>query len=109
MWISSHAFQGLPTKGNPMFASKTVAAHLVRGVIAAALIAWALLHESSNPAFAIAAGVAAVVAMRGCPACWTVGLVETCFTGARGFQPSVAARLKGSPSVTKPMTARDVR
>jgi len=31
-----------------MFASNTIAAHIVRGVIAAALIAWALLHQSSR-------------------------------------------------------------
>jgi len=64
-----------------MFASKTIAAHMMRGVIAAALIAWALLHQSSDPAFAVAAGVAAVAAMRGCPLCWTMGLLET--IGAR--------------------------
>jgi hypothetical protein len=61
----------------PMFASRTIAAHLVRGVIAAALIAWALLHQLSDPVFAVAAGVVAMVAMRGCPLCWTLGLVET--------------------------------
>ena len=60
-----------------MFASKTIAAHLSRGVTAAALIAWALLHQSSSPVFAVAAGVLAVVAMRGCPLCWTLGLLET--------------------------------
>ena len=60
-----------------MFASKTVVAHMVRGVIAAAPIAWALLHQLSDPALAIAAGVMAVVAMRGCPMCWMVGLFET--------------------------------
>lgn len=60
-----------------MFASKTVAAHLMRGGIAAALIAWALLHQSSNPMFAVASGVAAVIAMRGCPLCWMLGLLET--------------------------------
>jgi hypothetical protein len=60
-----------------MFASRTLAAHMVRGVIAAALIAWALLHQSSDTAFAVAAGVVAVVAMRGCPLCWTLGLLET--------------------------------
>jgi hypothetical protein len=60
-----------------MFASKTIAAHLSRGVTAAALITWALLHQSSSPVFAVAAGVLAVVAMRGCPLCWTLGLLET--------------------------------
>jgi len=64
-----------------MFASKTIAAHIMRGVIAAALIPWALLHQSSDSAFAVAAGVAAVFAMRGCPLCWTMGLLET--IGAR--------------------------
>jgi hypothetical protein len=88
-----------------MFASKSIAAHMLRGVIAAALIAWALLHQSSNPVFAVAAAVVAVVAMRGCPMCWTVGLLETCSRGARGFQPGVAARLKGSPS--KKQTERE--
>lgn len=60
-----------------MFASKTPAAHMVRGVVAAALIVWAVLHQASSPAFAAAAVVLAVVAMRGCPLCWTMGLVET--------------------------------
>ena len=60
-----------------MFASKTVAAHMMRGVIAAALIAWAVTHQTSDPAFAVIAGVLALVAMRGCPLCWTVGLFET--------------------------------
>jgi hypothetical protein len=60
-----------------MFASKSLAAHLMRGVIAGALIGWALLHQSTDPAFAVAAGVLAVIVMRGCPLCWTLGLVET--------------------------------
>jgi hypothetical protein len=60
-----------------MFASRTIAAHLSRGVIAVLLITWAWLHQSSNPAFAVAAGVLAVAAMKGCPLCWTLGLLET--------------------------------
>jgi nicotinamide riboside transporter PnuC len=60
-----------------MFASRTVGAHLMKGVIAATLIAWALEHQSSEPAFAVAAGVLAVIATRGCPLCWMLGLVET--------------------------------
>jgi hypothetical protein len=58
-----------------MFASGTVVGHLMRGGIAAALIAWAL--HASDPASAVVAIVLAVVAMRGCPLCWTLGLVET--------------------------------
>jgi hypothetical protein len=60
-----------------MFASKSVTAHIFRGVIAAALIVWALDLQSTEPVFAVAAGVAAVAAMKGCPLCWAVGLFET--------------------------------
>jgi hypothetical protein len=54
-----------------------LAAHMVRGAIAAALITWAWLDRSSDPVFAVAAGVLAVVAMRGCPLCWMLGLFGT--------------------------------
>ena len=60
-----------------LFASRSIAAHLLRGVIAATLLAWAIVSGASHPALAIGAGIGAVVAMRGCPMCWTVGLVET--------------------------------
>ena len=60
-----------------MFASKSVMAHIVRGIIAAVLIVWALDLLSTEPIFALAAGAAAMVAMRGCPLCWTMGLFET--------------------------------
>ena len=60
-----------------MFASRTIAAHMLRRVIGGALIAWALLRQSSEPASAVVAGVVAVAAMRGCPMCWTIGLLET--------------------------------
>jgi hypothetical protein len=58
-----------------MFASRTLVRHLMRGGIAAALTAWAL--QSSDSTFAALAVVLAVMAMRGCPLCWTLGLVET--------------------------------
>jgi hypothetical protein len=68
-----------------MFASTSIAAHLTRGVIAAALIAWAVLDQSSSPAFAAIAIVLAIVAMRGCPMCWALGLVETVGNRMRPF------------------------
>jgi len=68
-----------------MFASTSIAAHLTRGGIAAALIAWAVLRQSSNPAFAVIAIVLAIVAMRGCPMCWALGLVETIGNRMRPF------------------------
>ena len=60
-----------------MFASKTIGGHLLRGAIAAVLIAWALLHQESHPVVALTAGAVALVAMRGCPLCWTLGLAAT--------------------------------
>ena len=60
-----------------MFASRTITAHLLRGGIAGVLIAWALAHQSSNPALPISAIALAIVAMRGCPMCWMLGLAET--------------------------------
>jgi hypothetical protein len=59
-----------------LFGGRSVTAHLVRGVLAAALLTWAVLNHLSHPALALVAGVAAVIAMRGCPMCWTVGLSE---------------------------------
>jgi hypothetical protein len=43
-----------------MFASKSVVAHLVRGIIAAVLILWALDLLSTEPVFALAAGASPV-------------------------------------------------
>jgi len=59
-----------------MFGSAFLGAHLTRGAAAAALLAWAIVHQTAHP-WLFFAGVAALVALRGCPMCWTVGLVET--------------------------------
>ncbi len=50
---------------------------MIRGATAAALLTWAWLNQSAHLAFAVGALVVAVVAMRGCPMCWTMGLLET--------------------------------
>ena len=60
-----------------MFASAFLGAHLLRGAAAAALLAWAIVHQTAHPWLSLGAGVAALVALRGCPMCWTVGLVAT--------------------------------
>jgi uncharacterized membrane protein YedE/YeeE len=66
-----------------MFGSAFLGAHLMRGVAAAALLAWAIVHQTAHPWLSLGAGVAALVALRGCPMCWTVGLVETLSQGRR--------------------------
>ena len=59
----------------------------MRGVAGLALAGWALLNLAVHPVLAIGAGVLAVLAWRGCPMCWTIGLFET-----------VARRLKAGRS-----------
>jgi hypothetical protein len=51
-------------------------AHLVRGGTAAVLIAWAVAFGQTQPVLAVAAVGVAVIAMRGCPACWLLGLYD---------------------------------
>ena len=60
-----------------LFASETLPGHLLRGAVAFALLAAALHHRDDRPAWAAAGALLALVAMRGCPMCWTIGLVET--------------------------------
>lgn len=60
-----------------LFASRTLSGHLVRGAIALALLYLAIGQQHVHPAGSALAGLLALVAMRGCPACWTIGLVET--------------------------------
>jgi uncharacterized membrane protein YedE/YeeE len=66
-----------------MFGSAFLGAHLMRGAAAAALLAWAIVHQTAHPWLSLGAGVAALVALRGCPMCWTIGLVETLSQGRR--------------------------
>lgn len=60
-----------------MFGSRSVLAHLLRGAIAALLLWLGLGGTWGQPALAVAGIAGAVVAMRGCPMCWTIGLIET--------------------------------
>jgi len=59
------------------FCSRTVTRHLIRGLAGLFLVVWALANAADNPVLAIAAGATAILAWRGCPMCWTIGLVET--------------------------------
>ena len=59
------------------FASQSLTGHLLRGAVAFMLLYWAIAHQQTQPFMALLAGAGALVAMRGCPVCWTIGLVET--------------------------------
>jgi hypothetical protein len=69
-----------------LFASKSVTEHFVRGALglAAWTVAFRLLAIPSTVSLLSAAllGLAALVIMRGCPTCWTMGLINTIFRRA---------------------------
>lgn len=70
-----------------MFASRTVAEHLARGALGLGAFAAAMLLAPSHP-WALALLPLAFVALRGCPMCWTLGLIETLAAKLRGKDPS---------------------
>jgi hypothetical protein len=67
----------LGRSANGFFASETLTGHLLRGGVAAILFGWAMARQELHPFEAFAAGAGALAALRGCPVCWTIGLVET--------------------------------
>ncbi|MFF8378301.1 hypothetical protein ACF07V_19495 [Streptomyces sp. NPDC015661] len=65
----------------PNFASKSVPRHLARGVIGFGLIIGSLaLLPVAGPAVLLAAPLS-LVAFKGCPTCWMVGLAQTISRG----------------------------
>ena len=63
-----------------MLRSKTVLAHILRGVIGfCVLVSAILLARNADTASLLASvtlAIVALIALRGCPACWTIGLFE---------------------------------
>jgi hypothetical protein len=59
-----------------LFASESLVGHMLRGAMGIGLLIWAIRHQS-QPALSLAAAAGALLAFRGCPICWTVGLVES--------------------------------
>lgn len=60
-----------------MFASKNLPEHLVRGVLGAVLVVLAfVLAKQAHPLWILLL-VPGVVAWRGCPTCWAMGLGQT--------------------------------
>lgn len=59
-----------------MFCSTSLTEHLLRGALAALLLAGALLGDW-HPILNAGALLGALVLMRGCPMCWLIGLFQT--------------------------------
>jgi hypothetical protein len=71
----------MPEHDRSPFASSSVARHLLRGVMGFGLIAGAFALAAGGRPVALALLVPGVVALRGCPTCWAVGLLETVSAG----------------------------
>jgi len=67
-----------------MFASQGLVEHLLRGLIGLGALVGAVVWGPAHPVVALLLMAVGLVALRGCPMCWTVGLVQT-----------VAAKLSG--------------
>jgi hypothetical protein len=59
------------------FASKSIVLHLARGLAAIVLIVYAIRVGETFPVRSVVAGLCALAMLRGCPACWALGLIET--------------------------------
>jgi hypothetical protein len=59
------------------FASNSTSMHLLRGGAAAALFTVAVKVADTQPFLSIVAGIGAIIMLRGCPMCWTMGLIAT--------------------------------
>ena len=63
-----------------LFASRSLAEHLVRGVVGLVLVVLSLTYAAAQP-WALLGLVPAAVAWRGCPTCWALGLAATMSRG----------------------------
>ncbi len=77
-----------------MFASKSLGEHLLRGLIGVGALAGAAAYGGLGWPLLVLLP-AALVALRGCPACWTIGLVQTVWAKLRG-RPAAGACLDGA-------------
>lgn len=66
-----------------MFASSSVAVHVVRGVLGLAVAIAAFVFAAEHP-WALLGLILTAVAWRGCPTCWALGLAQTMSRGRVG-------------------------
>jgi hypothetical protein len=71
----------MPDPVEAAFASGSLAVHLLRGAIGFGLIAAALVLSAVHGPIALLLAPVGLVSLRGCPTCWTVGLIQTISAG----------------------------
>ena len=68
-----------PASPETMFASDGLVEHLVRGIVGISALSYAISISVPHPFYSLALAGVSMVAFRGCPICWTIGLVETTY------------------------------
>lgn len=71
-----------------MFASNTLIEHVLRGAVGIGALWLAVAIAASHPWSSLALGALVLLAFRGCPICWTIGLFETVVRKSRNRQDS---------------------
>ena len=77
-----------------MFASRTLVEHLARGALGLGALALSVALGTDAPWLLALTLPVALLALRGCPMCWTVGLIETLVAKLQGR--SIHACVDGS-------------
>jgi hypothetical protein len=98
----------MPDRDRSAFASASLPRHLTRGALGFGLIGCALaLTPSVGPA-ALLLTPAGLVTLRGCPMCWTAGLIQTISAGRlkRACSDAGCALQSGSTPTVTPDSAR---
>jgi hypothetical protein len=67
-----------------MFASRTVTEHLARGFAGIGLLVLAFVMSRQHSLLALPLAALALLCLRGCPLCWTMGLMQTVSAKLRG-------------------------
>jgi hypothetical protein len=67
-----------------MFASKSVVEHLARGLVGGGALLASVVCLTAQPWLSVGALGLGLLALRGCPTCWTIGLLQTLLARARG-------------------------
>ena len=62
-----------------LFASKTLIEHILRGAIGLCFLWFAIDLAYTKPLLSLGLGIITLIAFRGCPICWTIGLFETIY------------------------------
>jgi len=76
----------------------------LRGVVGIAALWYAIRIVDPHPWWSLTFGVVALIAFRGCPICWTMGLIETLYQRvkfARQFDRRVASKPPNDSVSTK--------